>query len=248
MQDDDLFTPGEGGRRQLASVAINTELMRLPVERATLPATCVKAKEALARCSQIDECKDWADKAAALASYAKQAGDKTLWRMAVRIQGRAIRRCGELLKQTEAKHTGRPSKNGAGAGPNSRKACAQRAGLSTRQMKTAVRVASVPVEDFETQIESADPPSVTALAEQGTKKQTRSEVPAWMTAPKPPEFAEATMLIGDVERLAEFCATHEAKAMARGVLSHEIATVCEHITITQAWPTSFLRCLEGAAR
>ena len=40
----------------------------------------------------------WADKAAALASYAKQSEDTTLEKAALRIRARAIRRAGELLK------------------------------------------------------------------------------------------------------------------------------------------------------
>ncbi len=68
-----------------------------------LPGAYVNAKRALTECSRLDECQDWADQAAALASYAKQANDDTLHKMAVRIQARAIRRCGELLKQHEPK-------------------------------------------------------------------------------------------------------------------------------------------------
>jgi len=58
-------------------------------------------RRALATCERIDECKDWADKAAALASYAKQADDQTLHHLATRISARAIRRAGELLQQFE---------------------------------------------------------------------------------------------------------------------------------------------------
>ena len=47
----------------------------------------------------MDECAPWALKAEALASYAKRAGDDELRKFADRIQARAIRRCGELLKQ-----------------------------------------------------------------------------------------------------------------------------------------------------
>lgn len=39
----------------------------------------------------------------ALASYAKQADDDTLRKQADRIQARAVRRCGELLKQFDGK-------------------------------------------------------------------------------------------------------------------------------------------------
>ncbi|HEY3175763.1 MAG TPA: hypothetical protein VGK94_08380 [Candidatus Polarisedimenticolia bacterium] len=79
----------------------------------------------------------------ALASYAKQADDESLYKMAVRIKARAIRKCGALLDQIKAK-AGRPSGNGSGAGPITRTSAARDAGLSHRQKKTALRVASVP--------------------------------------------------------------------------------------------------------
>ena len=59
---------------------------------ARLPQTYESAKTALSECVALDECKSWADKAAALASYAKQANDDELMKMATRIRDRAIRR------------------------------------------------------------------------------------------------------------------------------------------------------------
>jgi hypothetical protein len=56
-----------------------------------------------------------------------------------------------------------------GAGPNSRKEAAAEAGLSERQAKTALRVANIPEQEFERQIESEDVPTITELADQGTK-------------------------------------------------------------------------------
>jgi len=83
-----------------------TSLTRLPenlprLTAAKLPLAYESAKEALATCERIDECKDWADKMAALASYAKQADDKSLEVAATRIRARAIRRCGELLAEAK---------------------------------------------------------------------------------------------------------------------------------------------------
>jgi hypothetical protein len=126
------------------------------------------AKRALAECGKIDECKGWADKAAALGSYAKQSGDKSLFNMATRIQARAIRRCGELLREFESA-TGAHLKS-TGDHTLSRKQAAKQAGLSKYQKDTAIQVANVPSEEFEAQVESDSPPTVTALAEQGTHK------------------------------------------------------------------------------
>jgi hypothetical protein len=42
----------------------------------------VAARKAIAKRSRIDECKSWSDKVAALASYARQAKDRSLRAMA----------------------------------------------------------------------------------------------------------------------------------------------------------------------
>ena len=48
------------------------------IRNARLPEMYQSAKKALAECSRIDECADWANKAEALASYARQADDVSL--------------------------------------------------------------------------------------------------------------------------------------------------------------------------
>jgi hypothetical protein len=143
------------------------------VKDAQLPAKYEAARVAIAEASQVDECKDWADKAAALASYARQSQDEEMEKTAMRIRARAIRRCGELLKEIE-KQQGKRSdvelKATEGPKSASRKEAAKEAGLSERESKTAIRVANVPTPKFEAQVESEKPPTITKLAEQGTAK------------------------------------------------------------------------------
>ncbi len=127
------------------------------------------AQQALAQCTEIDECQRWADKAKALASYARQANDETLHRYADRIKARAIRRCGQLVKQIEPAR-GHDRKNGR---VPTRSGVAEKAGLSSHQAKQALRVASVPEESFERQVESDQPPTITELAEQGKTPRQR---------------------------------------------------------------------------
>ena len=144
---------------------------KLPsIANAKLPAAYKDAKTALAKCSRIDECKDWKDKAAAIASYAKQADDKALLTMAVRIKLRATRRGGQLLKQIKRGKGGQPSHStSTGSGTSRTRADAARgAGLSKRQKHTMLRVASIPEAEFEAVVESNDPPTLTKLAELGT--------------------------------------------------------------------------------
>ena len=149
-----------------------TALIHLPdnlpnLARAKLPATYEAAKASLAECSRIDECAEWRDRAEALASYAKQAGDDSLRKMCDRIQGRAIRRCGEIPKQIpRPDQGGRPSKNG-GLGPPFLTVRPPRMRRVPDQKHDALRVASIPGAEFEAAIESDDPFTVTALAGAG---------------------------------------------------------------------------------
>ena len=77
-------------------------LSTISIGDARLPETYEAAKQALAACVRIDECKSWADKAAAIASYARMADDQDLHRRATKVQGWAVRRVGELLEEFSA--------------------------------------------------------------------------------------------------------------------------------------------------
>jgi hypothetical protein len=136
---------------------------------APLPQVYEAAQLALAQCSKIDECKDWSDKALAIASYARQSNDHALLNLAKRIRGRAVMRCGQLLAEIDAQGK-RTDQLGRDAPTKlSQREVAEAAGLSKDQQVQAVRVANVPAELFEELIESENPPTVSALAEVGKK-------------------------------------------------------------------------------
>jgi hypothetical protein len=207
------------------------------VAQARLPATYENAKTALANCASIDECHDWANKAEALASYARQADDDTLRKMADRIQARAVRRCGELLKQHQTGPEGGRPKNGDGTGPVSQRQAGEAAGMSPRQIKTSVRVANVDADEFEREIESETPPTVTKLAEIG--KQLRPE------RQTPEGFREATQAIGTVADFARFCKRQDPAFVAGGVLQSEAHEVREQVAIIDQWLDRFVVSLKG---
>lgn len=167
---------------------------------APLPVRYEAAKRELAECERVDECATWAKKAAALASYARQADDKTLEQTAVRIRARAIRRCGELLTEI-------PAKAGKIAGESyphrsERAQAAKDAGLSSDQTKDALRIAKVPPDEFESAVESDNPPTIEDLAERGTKKTPLVDIQG-----RDPEAYNRSLSIRG--------ALHELTAMAR---------------------------------
>jgi hypothetical protein len=87
-------------------------------------------------------------------------------KMADRIQARAIRRCGELLKEIKPAHGANQNIQEGTLPKVTRESAAEDAGLSEHQRKTALRVANVPEAEFEAAIEGDTPPTVTALAEE----------------------------------------------------------------------------------
>ena len=179
---------------------------------ARMPQTYEAARVALSECSAVDECKDWADKAAALASYARQADDDQLEKMAQRIRARAIRRAGELLKQIEPA-TGAHLKSGD-APTLSRRDAARDAGMSKDQQVQAVRVANVPDADFEQQVESREPPTLSQLAAQGIQRRPSPE--QWLGGRDPKMFNRAMHFTALV---AEYAA-ELARAGATEILPH----------------------------
>lgn len=198
---------------------------------AQLPATYQNAKNALAECVQIDECVTWADKAAALASYAKQANDDEMMKMATRIRDRAIRRAGELLKQIEpatGKNNQYAQVKGEDAHPfQSRQAVAESAGMSPHQAKQAVRVANVPQADFERQVESANPPTVTKLAEQGKKVTPKPVID--LEGRDPQEFNRSLHFVAEFEDYAKSLSGFDLEKILPGLNQKEATSVREAI-------------------
>ena len=113
--------------------------------------------------------------------------------MAARIRARAMRRAGELLKQIEPGQGARDGKRvDAADSPLTRTEVAHRAGMSERQQVTAVRVASIPERQFTAQVESANPPTLTELARQGTQKREPATNPETWLPCKPARTGPAS--------------------------------------------------------
>lgn len=206
------------------------DLAKIDIRAARLPGTYEQARVALSECVRVDECKTWAIKAEALASYAKQSKDETLRKMADRIQARAIRRCGELLAEIEAPRIGKTekgSKGGRSPSNLSRQQVARDAGLSDAQRKTALRVASMSEEEFEEAVESDDPPTVTELARHGTKK----------GPPAKEGFVEASRFMGVLRSMTEMCDQYEPRLILLGLNEWDMRDVLQQSEAIIDWLT-----------
>lgn len=211
------------------------------IAAAALPAAYEAACNAMATCSNIDECKDWADKAAALASYAKQADDETLHDFATRIRARAVKRCGQLLEDFQAHPgPGRPKGNGTGTDTISQRQAAVDAGLSKRQEVTARAVANVPDDEFEAAVERDHPATVTELAERGTKSRP--------VEPVPEGFAATTRLLGYLKTISEFCEANDPDIIANAMYPHEFVSACDAVARIAAWTNALTVAIQRRER
>lgn len=220
-----------------------TQALTLPknipnIAKAKLPPSYEAAKMALAKCEHLDEVKDWADKMAALASYARQAEDEALEKMCMRIRGRAVRRVGEMLKQVKREeHAGRPKtkglNNGSPGGPIiSAAGAAREAGISPKAAKTAMRVANVPEEKFEEEIESDDPPTVKELAEMAPSP---PKPIIDLRGRDPKEFKISTNVQGAIVDLAETLEDADPEVVVRGAYQRERVAMKQQFAKIEKW-------------
>lgn len=83
------------------------------------------------------------------------ATDRVIAVMATRIRDRAIRRAGELLQQIEPKRGANQNiPDGSDRKVFTRTDAARDAGMSQRQQVTALRIAAIPQEEFDRQVDS----------------------------------------------------------------------------------------------
>lgn len=196
--------------------------------RVPLLANYEAAKAAVAACARVDECLSLSDKAVALRAYARQAKDKAMERNAQRIQIRALRKCGSLLKEKPTKAGGRGKVQGGRAAAHLEKSArareAKEAGLSVHQKKTALRLASVPEADFEDAVEREVPPTVTELAEIGTAKLEKALVDN-LEGRDPKDYTRSLHLRGWIHDLAKKLGEFGPETFVRGCTSTDIPAV-----------------------
>jgi hypothetical protein len=217
----------------------------LNISSAPLPVAYENAKMAIYQCNELDECKDWSDKAQALASYARQSADEELEKMSKRIRARAIRRCGELLKLLDGRGKNNQYaqvKRDGGDPSHSKSEVGESVGLSERQIKQANRLSNIPEDDFNRQVESNNVPTLTALAKQGTKPLTEQQIKnrEWLEKPKPEGFADAIHTIGMMKELKYYTDKFEPEYILGGMDEDGKKKAIEIIKSLESWFDRFV--------
>jgi hypothetical protein len=244
-------TLGTGGSDNLPALAENA--------RANFPVMYEAARRAIELCDSTDEVKGWADKHAALAAYARMRDDRDLHNYALRIQLRAERRYGQLHKQlfpnrskenlvqnrpvagddrqegdhlsvNTAENRGSSRQEG-GRQPASGAQAAAQAGVTEHQLKTSLRIAAVPEEDFNRQVDSPNPPTKTQLAEQGRVRRVLEPEPGTE------RFKAACAALHE---FTTFCDAHDAAETARTFGFDDIEMARRCVSALDQWLDRFV--------
>jgi hypothetical protein len=198
-----------------------------------LPTNYIAAKTAIAECARVDECKEWRDKALALAAYYRMSEDRTMYDAANRIGARAMRRAGELALQIEEDKGGRVGRIiASGGAPTSnlgRFATTAEAGFSKDQTVTAIKLARMPKEEFERRVEATPAPTITDLI--GDRK--------------PADFVAATHFIYKIPAMEEVCAKANFLQVNDGISDKERRELIEHTKNLIARLNQLLNVLEN---
>jgi hypothetical protein len=205
------------------------------ISQAKLPAQYEAMKHAITECTSIDECKEWADKAAALAGYFRMAGDETAFHKLRALQQWALRKAGEILKQIPSDKGGdRRSDQSTGAHTliHTRTQAAKDVGMSKHQATQAKRLASIPEKDF---ARVAGSITTTELAMRGTV--SRPTAPA----PTPGDARLAVEVIKRLQELAAFCSVHDPASIAYSVADFD--TLSGYAQTVTRWLKRCVACL-----
>lgn len=149
--------------------------------------------------------------------------------MAVRIQARAERRCGQMYKQIKAQPGKRTDLEPGGGAPTRLQAAAA-AGMSKDQMVQSLRVASVPEAEFDARVESPRPPSITLLANLGKDPRAPTASP-WQEI----ECAATRETCETLERFAHYCERSGSDGIGRDVNATEAQAIRRLIEIADSW-------------
>jgi hypothetical protein len=191
----------------------------------------------------VDECKEWSDRATAIASYARQRKDRSLMEMAKRIKLRASVRIGELLNKIPVqRHVIR--KGHREIRNASRRTAGRMAGLSLHTIQQLCRMADVPREVREFLIEQSPPINPRELAGIATKRV--APIKGFKAGIA---YREVTNAVGG--SLGAFCGwiqKHPAAELARQLSADEATVIRHRLVEATEWLDEFESNLGSTAQ
>lgn len=184
-----------------------------------------RARQDLKACLTIDDAKYFADKADALAAWAKIYRDNGAARDAAALKLEAFRRMGELAKSL------RPKGNTGRAGGGGARSLLVEHGLSKSAAHVAGVLARLPQDTFQGYIDRPKPPSPFVFNREGS------------------DNSESFKAINNhgIREFRAWTRAHDAKQLARGLKADEAARIGEMVSEVIEWLDEFEQAIPKAS-
>lgn len=210
--------------------------MNAVVKPAPLPIRYEATCAALAECESLDECKEWADRAEALASYYRQSKNLEMEESARRIRLRAKRRVGELLLEIKAAAPRGAKGRIQAGGQTGRSAAARAVGLSPTQTRNVVRIARIPREEAEAAIEASPPPTETQLMMLGPTDPRFSGTKTFCGSPA---YTKLTREQSCLAMFSYWCQKNPGRELSQKLNNEERSRCLKHVAEVRRWISDF---------
>lgn len=206
------------------------------IDNAKLPALYVQSCDALAKCDQLDECKQWHSKMEALAAYAHQARNDDLERCAKRIRNRAFRRVGEILAEVPSlrgKYRSEDKSLGEGFISGMAKVGKQH-GITPNRVTDHVKVASIPEAKFNQLNDQPKTPSIRGIIksikdEAATAAREAASAQRFAEAKLPPGYTIVRPITRAHSMMKDLDLSEMDYLLKTLIGKHVLHTLCGHV-------------------
>lgn len=190
-----------------------------------VPVEYEAACKALAECVDLDESKCWADKADALAAWAKIYHDDKVAVTSKRLKLKAYRRMGEIAAELRPRKILRGQDGRSlGNAPGPVTLLVEKGGLTKGAAENARRLARMPLAKFDEIVNLAIPPGPNLAG----KMSGSSDI--WQL------LTQSNM---GLMKFRSFCRGNQAKALARGLYLNEATAARSAVLEVQEWLDEF---------
>jgi hypothetical protein len=217
------------------------------VKKADLPALYRAAENALAAAKDKDEVKEWDNKAAALASYARQAKDRTLLNYANLIRNRAQRRMNDILKELPKGQRG-PKNNFSPQRTKTRRDAEDDLGMTARERHQTKAIGEMDQSQFDAHNSptAEKVPSPHALATLASRANGRASPKPSPQDPRSDESKMATKLLNLIDEFQHSRRSIRPLLAVKGMTPKELQLCRDQVQAERVWLGKVLEAIDEA--
>jgi len=234
-------------RKEISKFPETTKvIVQQRMRNASVPVVYEEACKALAACSTIDEGKYWADKAEALAAWAKIYKSDKAAVEAKRLKLHAYRRMGQIAEELRptVSPSGTKGKQGASGRTNGALSLVKEHGFNQTKAGKIMAISRIPDDAFKKAVSSANPPGINLAAGMGTGQGTFKN----RSSDAYKLFTSSYDSGKGASHFRSFCRNNDPKTLARNMTVSDARKAREIVIEIQEWLDTFEQYLPKEAK